>query len=158
MLRRATPLKQTTSSPGWKNRAARKDLHTQEVEDPDTLGTASGCGSKGTSFGALTHGLGGFCRKTRGSRSLKLARFPIVLYPQPPLTVKRWLGTESNRRHRDFQSPALPTELPSQLLQGRGKLRATTRDGKANQREDHQTEKPPLPGIPLFPTSALFPH
>ena len=26
-----------------------------------------------------------------------------------------WLGTESNRRHRDFQSPALPTELPSLL-------------------------------------------
>src|SRR5690625_1539821 len=27
-----------------------------------------------------------------------------------------WLGTESNRRHKDFQSFALPTELPSQLL------------------------------------------
>ena len=25
-----------------------------------------------------------------------------------------WLGTESNRRHEDFQSSALPTELPSQ--------------------------------------------
>ena len=24
-----------------------------------------------------------------------------------------WLGTESNRRHKDFQSFALPTELPS---------------------------------------------
>ena len=24
-----------------------------------------------------------------------------------------WLGTESNRRHKDFQSSALPTELPS---------------------------------------------
>ena len=23
-----------------------------------------------------------------------------------------WPGTELNRRHRDFQSPALPTELP----------------------------------------------
>jgi hypothetical protein len=28
--------------------------------------------------------------------------------------LKWWLGTESNRRHGDFQSPALPTELPSQ--------------------------------------------
>ena len=27
--------------------------------------------------------------------------------------VLRWLGTESNRRHADFQSAALPTELPS---------------------------------------------
>src|SRR5437667_83043 len=26
----------------------------------------------------------------------------------------RWLGAESNRRHVDFQSTALPTELPSQ--------------------------------------------
>ncbi len=26
---------------------------------------------------------------------------------------KWWLGTESNRRHTDFQSVALPTELPS---------------------------------------------
>src|SRR5689334_5104623 len=25
----------------------------------------------------------------------------------------KWLGTESNRRHADFQSAALPTELPS---------------------------------------------
>ena len=24
-----------------------------------------------------------------------------------------WLGAESNRRHEDFQSSALPTELPS---------------------------------------------
>ena len=24
-----------------------------------------------------------------------------------------WLGAESNRRHVDFQSTALPTELPS---------------------------------------------
>ena len=26
---------------------------------------------------------------------------------------KWWLGTESNHRHEDFQSSALPTELPS---------------------------------------------
>jgi hypothetical protein len=26
---------------------------------------------------------------------------------------KSWLGAESNRRHVDFQSTALPTELPS---------------------------------------------
>ena len=32
--------------------------------------------------------------------------------------VKWWLGTESNRRHTDFQSVALPTELPSLYLNG----------------------------------------
>ena len=31
--------------------------------------------------------------------------------------VLRWPGTELNRRHRDFQSRALPTELPG-LFQG----------------------------------------
>ncbi len=29
-------------------------------------------------------------------------------------THQWWPGTESNRRHGDFQSPALPTELPGQ--------------------------------------------
>src|SRR3954468_7403420 len=29
---------------------------------------------------------------------------------------KRWLRTESNRRHKDFQSFALPTELLSHLM------------------------------------------
>jgi hypothetical protein len=27
----------------------------------------------------------------------------------------KWLGAESNRRHEDFQSSALPTELPSRV-------------------------------------------
>ena len=31
-----------------------------------------------------------------------------------------WLGAESNRRHVDFQSTALPTELPSHLLRENG--------------------------------------
>src|SRR5699024_7824243 len=30
-----------------------------------------------------------------------------------PFKKRWWLGTESNRRHKDFQSFALPTELPS---------------------------------------------
>src|SRR5699024_6140630 len=29
------------------------------------------------------------------------------------MILEWWLGTESNRRHKDFQSFALPTELPS---------------------------------------------
>jgi hypothetical protein len=31
------------------------------------------------------------------------------------ITNEIWLGAESNRRHVDFQSTALPTELPSRL-------------------------------------------
>jgi hypothetical protein len=30
-----------------------------------------------------------------------------------------WLGAESNRRHEDFQSSALPTELPSRMTGSR---------------------------------------
>ena len=51
-------------------------------------------------------------------------------------TLKRskkraWLGAESNRRHVDFQSTALPTELPSRLpvkneVYGPGKIQALT--------------------------------
>jgi hypothetical protein len=29
--------------------------------------------------------------------------------------MKWWLGAELNRRHKDFQSSALPTELPSRV-------------------------------------------
>jgi hypothetical protein len=31
------------------------------------------------------------------------------------MITEAWLGAESNRRHVDFQSTALPTELPSLL-------------------------------------------
>ena len=34
----------------------------------------------------------------------------------PPPGYEGWPGTELNRRHRDFQSPALPTELPGHRL------------------------------------------
>ena len=34
------------------------------------------------------------------------------------IQAKVWPGTESNCRHRDFQSPALPTELPGQINAG----------------------------------------
>ena len=33
--------------------------------------------------------------------------------PHKYRVLERWLGPESNRGHEDFQSSALPTELPS---------------------------------------------
>ena len=41
--------------------------------------------------------------------------FLAYLFPKYLMTRKIWLGAESNRRHVDFQSTALPTELPSLL-------------------------------------------
>ena len=38
-------------------------------------------------------------------------------FTNPPRLKIWWLGTESNRRHKDFQSFALPTELPSQTIE-----------------------------------------
>ena len=35
-----------------------------------------------------------------------------------PPSMNEWLRTESNRRHKDFQSFALPTELLSHYLNG----------------------------------------
>jgi len=35
-----------------------------------------------------------------------------------PFICAEWLGTESNRRHADFQSAALPTELPGHYAIG----------------------------------------
>jgi hypothetical protein len=36
-----------------------------------------------------------------------------------PSEKEVWLGAESNRRHVDFQSTALPTELPSREIDNR---------------------------------------
>src|SRR5581483_6373302 len=37
----------------------------------------------------------------------------LVDWVRIAVLAKAWLGPESNRRHVDFQSTALPTELPS---------------------------------------------
>ena len=47
-----------------------------------------------------------------------ISHFTSALFPsgvQPPDNKKWWLGAGSNRRHEDFQSSALPTELPSHV-------------------------------------------
>src|SRR5262249_43872763 len=48
----------------------------------------------------------------------------VVTIPRRPLSSRtsflEWLGPESNRRHADFQSAALPTELPSRDDADRG--------------------------------------
>jgi hypothetical protein len=54
--------------------------------------------------------------------NLHFLSFPVQSEPEPkrlvvprilPMKAAVWLGAESNRRHVDFQSTALPTELPS---------------------------------------------
>jgi hypothetical protein len=62
---------------------------------------------------------GGFQIKTITFTNIKLRRFFLLSIVFHPLFIriccalKWWLGAESNRRHKDFQSSALPTELPS---------------------------------------------
>jgi hypothetical protein len=55
-----------------------------------------------------------------------------------------WLGRESNPRHEDFQSSALPTELPSRF--GRGEriaqgIRIDKRDGGKCPRHSRVAER-----------------
>ena len=47
-----------------------------------------------------------------------------VAFSQTSLLLHKWRGTESNRRHTELQSVALPTELPSQ----NGPYETRTRD------------------------------
>ena len=56
-----------------------------------------------------------------------------VAFSQTSLLPHKWRGTESNRRHTELQSVALPTELPShlwglQLFSCNGGYRARTCD------------------------------
>ena len=48
------------------------------------------------------------------------ARWKAVFSSVFSLRKREWLGAESNRRHVDFQSTALPTELPSRDGADRG--------------------------------------
>ena len=50
--------------------------------------------------------------RSHPNRSQERLVFPRVL----PMKTAAWLGAESNRRHVDFQSTALPTELPSRFI------------------------------------------
>jgi hypothetical protein len=55
---------------------------------------------------------------------------------------EKWDGTESNRRHEDFQSSALPTELPSLLVLGLKKIE--TRVDKYHNSQIESTKYPIL--------------
>ena len=51
-----------------------------------------------------------------GARTRHLHLGKVALYQMSYIRILIWcLRTESNHRHGDFQSPALPTELPRQV-------------------------------------------
>src|SRR5437868_8071466 len=50
-------------------------------------------------------------RRRRSAESTTV-RIPLLEF-YCKISSQKWLGPESNRRHADFQSAALPTELPS---------------------------------------------
>jgi hypothetical protein len=58
----------------------------------------------------------------------------VLLRRKSFVSKKLWLGAESNRRHEDFQSSALPTELPSRMKRGREYERAS---GPRKRKLDH---------------------
>ena|SRR5699024_4232876 len=44
----------------------------------------------------------------------KAGALAVVLHPHNTINIMLWRGAESNRRHYELQSYALPTELPRQ--------------------------------------------
>ena len=59
--------------------------------------------------------------KAKNADGVLWLEFPPDFGDFPPQAVhseRRWLGRESNPRHEDFQSSALPTELPSRCDEG----------------------------------------
>lgn len=78
---------------------------------------------RGVAFHHVCRKLAGPCpaqamRSKMPVRQNRRKAFPGSPAPTNPLILKKgeWCpGTESNRRHGDFQSPALPTELPGHL-------------------------------------------
>ena len=63
---------------------------------------------------ARNYGRGGIRTPEPEGADLQSAAFS--LFATLPKNIKLWRETESNRRHMELQSIALPTELPSQIL------------------------------------------
>ena len=61
----------------------------------------------------VKHGRGGIRTPEPEGADLQSAAFS--LFATLPKNIKLWRETESNRRHMELQSIALPTELPSQI-------------------------------------------
>ncbi len=58
------------------------------------------------------------CKRTTGIEpafpAWKAGALAVVLHPHNTINIMLWRGAESNRRHYELQSYALPTELPRQ--------------------------------------------
>jgi hypothetical protein len=55
------------------------------------------------------------CLRLFAAQTRLKIEIPPTLRPTLLRFLEEWLGAESNRRHVDFQSTALPTELPSRF-------------------------------------------
>ena len=62
---------------------------------------------------------GGGQIRTAEPEGADLQSAAFSLFATLPYVIKKWRETESNRRHMELQSIALPTELPS-LIAGAG--------------------------------------
>jgi hypothetical protein len=125
----------------WRSPDARSRVmgHSSIDVTMDVMGAAcQGAGARspiGSRRSCLAEVVAERDRSTR--LSLQTTRKPLFLW---------WPGTELNRRHRDFQSPALPTELPGP---GQRVIRPTHRsDVKAGPFTPGAARTPPVAPSP----------
>ena len=81
---------------------------------------------------------------------LETGALPIELRTytsSPRRSSAAWLGTESNRRHHDFQSCALPTELPSPNKKPPGRLGSGGSFGRSFRRVYRLAPPAPVVGL-----------
>ena len=112
--RAAMPKTGTDDSPVTADKGAYKPAYKKLAKT-----AYSGCTVLSATDTAQATGAGGFNKHNNGSKSRNTADLGSDKTEMSANVIGRkteWAGVESNHRHTDFQSVALPTELPARNL------------------------------------------
>ncbi len=112
------------------------------------------CALNQLSYRPINYDKAGNENRTRDN-SLEGYGFTTKLYPHKILNYK-WRGTESNCRHTELQSVALPTELPSHIEAVRTRLELVIScvTGRRPNQLDQRTKLVSIAGAGFEPTTS----